>query len=59
MTAHIKQSGGTLAPVESVARDVVAALASARAVAYAPAKWRAIMTVIKLLPAPVFNRLNI
>lgn len=59
MTAHIKQSGGSLAPVESVARDVAAALASGRAVAYAPAKWRVIMTVIKLLPAPVFNRLNI
>ena len=59
MTAHIKQSGGSLASVESVAKDVAAAMASGRAVAYAPVKWRVIMTVIKALPAPVFNKLNI
>jgi decaprenylphospho-beta-D-erythro-pentofuranosid-2-ulose 2-reductase len=59
MTAHIKQSGGSLASVESVAKDVAAAMAAGRAVAYAPVKWRVIMTVIKALPSPVFNRLNI
>ncbi|MBF4461022.1 MULTISPECIES: SDR family NAD(P)-dependent oxidoreductase [unclassified Rathayibacter] len=59
MTAHLKQSGASLASVESVAKDVAAALSSGRPVAYTPAKWRVIMTVITLLPAPVFNRLNI
>ena len=59
MTASLKQSGASLAPVESVAKDVAAAMASGRAVAYAPAKWRVIMTVIRLLPSPIFNRLNI
>jgi len=59
MTASMKQAGASLASVESVAKDVAAAMSSGRAVAYAPVKWRVIMTVIKALPAPVFNRLNI
>ncbi|KQQ06165.1 MULTISPECIES: SDR family NAD(P)-dependent oxidoreductase [unclassified Rathayibacter] len=59
MTASMKQSGASLASVESVAKDVAAAMSAGRAVAYAPVKWRVIMTVIKALPAPIFNRLNI
>ena len=59
MTASMKQSGASLAPVESVAKDVASAMSSGNAVAYAPVKWRVIMTVIKALPAPIFNRLNI
>lgn len=59
MTAHIKSSGGSLASVQSVAKDIAAAMSAGRPVAYVPAKWAVIMTVIRLLPSPVFNRLNI
>ncbi|AJM76886.1 SDR family NAD(P)-dependent oxidoreductase [Rathayibacter toxicus] len=59
MTARLAQSGVRLAPVESVARDVVAALSSGRPVVYTPAQWRIIMMIVRLLPAPIFNRLSL
>ncbi|NQX29187.1 SDR family NAD(P)-dependent oxidoreductase [Microbacteriaceae bacterium VKM Ac-2854] len=59
MTAQLKAKGGSLASVESVAQGVAAAIAAGRPVAYLPSKWLVIMTVIRLLPAPIFNRLNI
>jgi len=59
MTAHLPPRG--LAPVEAVARRIVAATTSApgRAVVYAPGKWALIMMAVRHLPDAVFNRMNI
>jgi len=59
MTAHMKEQGARLAPVEEVARSVVAAIERGRAVAYVPGKWWLIMQVIRHLPSSIFNRMNI
>lgn len=59
MTAHLKAEGASLAPVESVASDIVVALDRGCSVIYAPKKWRLIMWVIRHLPVFIFNRLNI
>lgn len=59
MTARLKDRGAKLAPVEDVARDIVAALARPSPVVYAPGRWRWIMLVLRHLPARVFNRLDI
>lgn len=59
MTAHLKAGGARMAPVEDVAREIVAAVDSGRPVAYVPSIWRVIMMVIRHLPAFVFNKLNI
>ncbi len=59
MTAHLKSAGARMAPVEAVARQIVAGVAAGKPVVYAPGKWRLIMMVIRHLPAVVFNRLNI
>lgn len=58
MTAHLKGST-SLAPVETVAQQIVDAIARGREVVYTPGKWRFIMLVIRRLPAFVFNRMNI
>ena len=57
MTAHL--SGPKMAPVEQVAAGIVRAIERGQAVAYVPGKWRLIMSVIKHLPAVIFNKLNI
>ncbi len=59
MTAHLKAAGTSLADVADVAKRIVGAADAGRAVVYAPAKWRVIMTVIRLLPRAVFHRMNI
>ena len=59
MTSHLKQQGAKLAPVQDVARQIVAAAASGTAVAYAPGKWALIMMIVRHLPAFVFNKINI
>ena len=59
MTAHLKAGGARMAPVEDVARGIVAAIDRGRPVAYVPPVWRVIMMVIRHLPAFLFNKLNI
>jgi decaprenylphospho-beta-D-erythro-pentofuranosid-2-ulose 2-reductase len=59
MTAHLKASGGKLAKVDDVARQIVDGAASGKPVIYAPGKWALIMLVIRHLPRFVFNRMNI
>lgn len=59
MTAHLKQGGAKLASVEEVAQDIVQAVDAGKTVLYTPRKWALIMTVIRGLPAFVFNKLNI
>lgn len=59
MTAALKNKGLKLASVEAVAADIERAFRSKQAVVYAPRQWRFIMMIIKLLPRPIFNRLNL
>jgi decaprenylphospho-beta-D-erythro-pentofuranosid-2-ulose 2-reductase len=59
MTAHLKAEGARLAPVNHVARQMVQAIDGGIRVAYIPRQWQIIMSVIRMLPAPIFNRLNI
>ncbi|HMV18278.1 MAG TPA: SDR family NAD(P)-dependent oxidoreductase [Rhodocyclaceae bacterium] len=59
MTAHLAATGMRMAPVEDVARDIVAAVTAGAPVAYTPGKWRIIMMVIRHLPAFIFNKMNI
>lgn len=59
MTAHLKAQGIPLADVRQVAQQMVAAIDSARPVAYAPHRWRWIMWCIRKLPRSVFNKLKI
>ena len=48
-----------LARPETVARDVLSALARNRSVVYTPWFWRPIMAVLRALPATIFRRLPI
>lgn len=57
MTAHMPAKG--MAPVDAVARQIVAAAKAGTPVLYTPGKWAVIMMVIRHLPAFVFNKLNI
>jgi hypothetical protein len=59
MTAQLKTQGAKLAPVESVAKTIVSAIAAGQAVVYVPGKWALIMWVIRHMPPFVFNKLNI
>lgn len=59
MTSHLKAQGAKLASVEDVARQIVDAVESGKAVVYAPGKWQLIMLIIRHLPRFVFNKLNI
>ena len=58
-TAAAKASGTRVAPVEQVARDIVGAIASGRAVLYTPGRWRYTMLAVMHLPRWIFNRLDI
>lgn len=59
MTAHLKGQGAKLAPVESVAQQIVAGMEAGQPLIYVPGKWRLIMTVIRHLPAFIFNKMDI
>lgn len=47
-----------MAEPEPVARAIVAALDRRRETAYVPGKWKWIMLVIRLIPAPIFRRMK-
>ena len=59
MTAHLKSEGAKLAPVESVAKQIVEGMESDKPVNYAPRKWWLIMMIIRHLPSVIFNKLDI
>ena len=59
MTAHLKDEGTRLAPVNEVAERIVNAVQNGRTTVYVPGKWQLIMWIIKHLPRSVFNKLNI
>jgi short-subunit dehydrogenase len=48
-----------MAEPEPVARAIVAALDRRRETAYVPGKWKWIMLIIRLIPAPIFRRMKI
>jgi hypothetical protein len=59
MTAHLKNQRIKLAPVESVAKQIVKGIKAGKPVIYTPKKWWLIMMVIRHLPAFVFNKISI
>lgn len=58
MTAHLQEGQPGMASVDQVAADVVNAIAKGKSILYTPFKWKVIMTVVRLMPAPIFNRLD-
>jgi short-subunit dehydrogenase len=59
MTADFEKKGLLWAKPEAIAAVIVKAAESGGPVVYAPVFWRFIMLVIRHLPAPIFNKLNI
>lgn len=59
MTAHLKQTNATLAPVEDVAKRIVCAMERGDRVCYAPSIWKYIMFVIRSLPMAIFGKLDV
>jgi short-subunit dehydrogenase len=60
MTASIANKGGPLwASADTVAGDIAKAATSGKAAVYAPWFWWPIMTIIRNLPRPIFNRMKI
>jgi decaprenylphospho-beta-D-erythro-pentofuranosid-2-ulose 2-reductase len=56
MTAHLGAKGPLWASADRVGAIIQRSVARGRAVTYAPGFWRYIMTVIGLLPRPIFHR---
>jgi decaprenylphospho-beta-D-erythro-pentofuranosid-2-ulose 2-reductase len=59
MTAAFKARGMKMAPVEEVARGIVAAVEKGKAMAYVPWKWKFLMLTIRHIPRRIFNSINI
>jgi decaprenylphospho-beta-D-erythro-pentofuranosid-2-ulose 2-reductase len=58
MTAGMTKGGPLWATPEAVAAVVRKAADKGGPVVYAPARWRLIMAIIRMIPAPVFNKMN-
>ena len=58
MTAHLKQNF-LFATAEEVGRGIHDAMISPRVVVYLPWYWRWIMRIIRLIPEPIFAKLNL
>lgn len=58
MTAHLKQNF-LFATAEQAGRGVYNAMVSPRAVVYLPWYWKWIMVIIRLMPEPIFSKLNL
>ena len=59
MTTHLKGQGWKLAPVESVAEQILEGIDTSKPVICAPRKQWLIMMVIRHLPSIVFNEMDI
>ncbi len=59
MTADLKSKGAKLANPADVAQIVRRAADKGGPIQYAPGKWWLIMRIIREIPAPIFNKLNI
>ena len=57
MTEGLRVPG--MVSVSSAADDILRAIGSGTREVYVPAKWKVIMTVLKLIPSPLFKHLNI
>jgi len=57
MTAHVKQ-GLLFAKPAQVARGIVKAVEKRRDVVYLPPFWRGIMFAVRMIPRPIFKRMN-
>jgi short-subunit dehydrogenase len=58
MTAGMPKGGPLWATPEAVAAVVRKAADRGGPVLYAPARWRLIMAIIRMIPAPIFNKMN-
>jgi len=58
MTAGMRKGGALWATPEAVAAVVRKAADSGGPVIYAPGRWRLIMAIIRMIPAPIFNKMN-
>ncbi len=58
MTSHLKQNF-LFATAEEVGRGVYDAMSSTQAVVYLPWYWKWIMVIIRLIPEPIFAKLNL
>ena len=56
MTAHLPQAGPLWAQPDRVARDILRAVETGRAVLYTPWFWRGIMAGVRNLPRPLLHR---
>ena len=59
MTAHLGDSGPSLADVAKVAATIVSGMEKRRSIVYAPRRWWVIMMIIRHLPRFIFNRMDI
>lgn len=56
MTAHLEREGPLWAAPEQIAEGIERAVRKRQSVAYTPRFWWPIMTIIRLLPRPIFFR---
>jgi decaprenylphospho-beta-D-erythro-pentofuranosid-2-ulose 2-reductase len=59
MTAGVPSATGRLADPHDVASAIVRSMAKGKRLAYTPAVWGTLMLIIRSLPRPVFDRLNL
>ena len=59
MTAHLGDSGPSLADVAKVAATIVSGMEKRRSIVYAPRRWWVIMMIIRHLPRFIFNKMDI
>ena len=59
MTRHLNLPARLLATPEGVARSILRAIDKRKSVLYTPYWWAYIMLIIKLIPEPIFKRLNL
>jgi decaprenylphospho-beta-D-erythro-pentofuranosid-2-ulose 2-reductase len=58
MTAHLKQ-GPLFASADAVAAGIMSSIEKGRSVVYLPWFWLIIMTIIRMIPEPIFKRLRL
>jgi len=59
MTAHLGDSGPSLADVAKVAATIVSGMEKRRSIVYAPRRWWLIMMIIRHLPRFIFDKMDI
>jgi len=59
MTQHLADAGARLADVRAVGELIALSVKKNKRVAYAPRRWGMIMAIVRNIPAPLFNRLDL